>query len=62
MSQKGAGCGHPAIVMQWQECANSGHPPMAWRTGQIDPKHAFKIGFWTGEKGEKPVVGATGTI
>jgi hypothetical protein len=23
-------------------------------------KHAFKIGFWTGEKGEKAVVGATG--
>jgi hypothetical protein len=24
--------------------ANAGHSPTVWRTGQIDPKHAFKIG------------------
>jgi hypothetical protein len=31
------GFGHPAMVTQWQECANSGHPRTVWRTGQIDP-------------------------
>ena len=42
------------------QCANSGRSLAARRTDHVDPKHAFKIGFWTGEKGEKPVVGATG--
>jgi hypothetical protein len=25
------------------KCANSGHPPMAWRTGQIDPSLPFPM-------------------
>ena len=33
---KRAGFGHPAIVTQWQECANRGHCPTVWRAGQID--------------------------
>jgi hypothetical protein len=28
--------------------ANTGHSPTACRTGQIDPKHAFKIGLLDG--------------
>ena len=39
-----ADSGHSARERQWRECANSGHPPMAWRTGQIDPKRAFLAG------------------
>jgi hypothetical protein len=30
------------------------------RTRQFDPEHAFKLGLWTGYKGEKAAVGARG--
>jgi hypothetical protein len=30
--------------------ANRRHSPMAWRTGQFDPKHAFPVGSRYGRK------------
>jgi hypothetical protein len=38
-----AGVGPEATRGLRPECANSGHPPMAWRTGQIDPSLPFPM-------------------
>jgi hypothetical protein len=38
-------------VAKCLKCANTGHSRTAWRTGRIDPKHAFKIGLINGRKG-----------
>jgi hypothetical protein len=43
MSQKGGIPPPSAIAIQWQECANSGHTPAAWRTSQIDLKLLFVV-------------------
>jgi hypothetical protein len=42
------------------KCANSGHPPMAWRTGQIDPSLPFPMNRDTGEISPKADGGVTG--
>ena len=31
-------------------CAITGHPPTAWRTGEFDPKHAFKMSSMNGRE------------
>ena len=36
-----------AIAMQRQGCANNGHSPTAWRTGQIDPLLPFLVALGT---------------
>jgi hypothetical protein len=34
-------------------CANSGHWPTAWRTGQLAPLLPFKVGPMNGPKGRE---------